>query len=72
DEAKDQVFSELKVYMQEHPTEIEASLDLILIARNLERLADHATNIAEEVIFLATGDDIRHGTDITQKQSANM
>lgn len=40
---------------------LESCLDLISIIRNLERLADHATNIAEEVVFLATGDDIRHG-----------
>ncbi|MCB0367047.1 MAG: phosphate signaling complex protein PhoU [Bdellovibrionaceae bacterium] len=73
DQAKDQIFAELKIYMKENPSEIEASLDLILIARNLERLADHATNIAEEVIFLATGDDIRHGTESTDnKPSANF
>jgi phosphate transport system protein len=39
----------------------ESCLDLILIARNLERLGDHATNIAEDVIFAFTGKDIRHG-----------
>jgi phosphate transport system protein len=39
---------------------VAQSLDLILIARNMERLGDHATNIAEDVIFAATGKDIRH------------
>ena len=39
----------------------QSCLDLILIARNLERMGDHATNIAEEVIFAITGEDIRHG-----------
>ena len=48
-------------YMQSNPSKIEAALDLILIARNLERMGDHATNIAEDVIFTYTGVDIRHG-----------
>lgn len=61
DELKDKVFHELIQYMATHPTNIERALDLILIARNLERLGDHATNIAEDVIFAVSGDDIRHG-----------
>ncbi len=48
-------------FMQQNPPKIEAALDLILIARNLERMGDHATNIAEDVIFAYTGVDIRHG-----------
>ena len=47
--------------MKQDPSKIEGSLDLILIARNLERMADHATNIAEDVIFACTGEDVRHG-----------
>jgi phosphate transport system protein len=42
------------------PETIEPSLDLILIARHLERIADHATNIAEDVIFMVSGRDVRH------------
>lgn len=61
DAFKNSVFDKLIPYMKTHPEQIETALDLILIARNLERMADHATNIAEDVIFLCTGEDIRHG-----------
>lgn len=61
DALKDKVFQDLIHYMGNNPTQVEPALDLILIARNLERLGDHATNIAEDVIFAITGDDIRHG-----------
>lgn len=61
DSLKDKLFSELKSMIAKDSTQIDVCLDLILIARNLERTADHATNIAEEVVFITTGDDIRHG-----------
>jgi phosphate transport system protein len=61
DALKNQVFHDLKEHMKKNPEDVEASLDLILIARNLERFGDHATNIAEDVIFAFTGKDIRHG-----------
>ncbi len=61
DQFRDKIFSEIKSLMSLKIENIEAGLDMILIARNLERLADHATNIAEEVIFIMTGDDVRHG-----------
>jgi phosphate transport system protein len=62
DSLKDKVFQDLIQFMSKNPTQIEPALDLILIARNLERVGDHATNIAEDVIFAATGVDIRHGS----------
>ncbi|HVK61775.1 MAG TPA: phosphate signaling complex protein PhoU [Bdellovibrionales bacterium] len=61
DAYKNKVFKAMIPYMQKEPTKIEAALDLILIARNLERMGDHATNIAEDVIFACTGEDVRHG-----------
>lgn len=61
DELKNQIFRELLTYMLSDPRRIEQALNLILIARNLERVGDHATNIAEDVIFIGTGKDIRHG-----------
>lgn len=61
DNLKNQIFRELMTYMISDPKRIEQALSLILIARNLERVGDHATNIAEDVIFIGTGKDVRHG-----------
>ncbi len=61
DALKNQAFQNLIPFMRENTNSIEAALDLLLIARNLERMADHATNIAEDVIFAFTGEDVRHG-----------
>jgi phosphate transport system protein len=47
-------------YMIEDPRTISASIDLIFIARALERIGDHAKNIAERVIYAVLGDDVRH------------
>jgi phosphate transport system protein len=63
DELKDQVFRELLTYMMADPGTIQRALSLILISRNLERIADHATNIAEDVIFIAEAKDVRHHAD---------
>lgn len=60
DGLKDQVFRELLSYMMQNPATIEPALDLVLISRHLERVGDHATNIAEDVIFLVSGRDVRH------------
>ncbi len=63
DAMKEQIFRELLTYMMGDPKNIEQALTLILISRNLERVGDHATNIAEDVIFIGTGKDVRHATD---------
>jgi phosphate transport system protein len=60
DELKTQVFRELLTYMLEDASRIEASLALILVSRHLERIGDHATNIAEDVIFMVSARDVRH------------
>jgi phosphate transport system protein len=60
DSLKTQVFRELLTYMLSDPTTIEPALDLILISRHLERIGDHATNVAEDVIFMVSGRDVRH------------
>ena len=61
DKLKDDMIRELKELMKKNADQIESALAFIMIAKNLERLADHATNIAEEVIYLTTGNDVRHG-----------
>ena len=60
DAFKNQIFRELLTYMMADPGTIQRALALILISRNLERVGDHATNIAEEVIYAAQGRDVRH------------
>src|SRR6202030_193330 len=61
DRYRDQIFERLMVGMSEHPTEGAPNLQLVLASRYLERLADHATNIAEDIIFWVRGLDVRHG-----------
>ena len=60
DGLKTQVFRELLTYMLQDPATIEPALDLILVSRHLERIGDHATNIAEDVIFMVLAEDVRH------------
>jgi phosphate transport system protein len=60
DALKTQIFRELLTFMLHDPGTIEPSLDLILVSRHLERIGDHATNIAEDVIFLVSARDVRH------------
>jgi phosphate transport system protein len=60
DRLKDKLFGELIASMVADPASIPDALSFILISRNLERIADHATNIAEDVIFMVEAKDIRH------------
>jgi phosphate transport system protein len=62
DSLKTEVFRELLTYMLHDPSTVEPALDLILISRHLERIGDHATNIAEDVIFMVSAQDVRHHT----------
>jgi phosphate transport system protein len=82
DAFRDQVFRILLTHMMEDPRTIGQGLSLILIGRNLERIGDHATNIAEEVIYWIQGRDIRHqvsrqrqqipaGDDVQSSSAAN-
>ncbi|HYK88277.1 MAG TPA: phosphate signaling complex protein PhoU [Acidobacteriota bacterium] len=60
DAFRNQIFRVLLTYMMADPGTIERALALILISRNLEKVGDHATNVAEEVIYLVEGREVRH------------
>jgi len=60
DSLRDQVFRELLTYMMENSAVVFPAFELVLIAKNLERVGDHATNIAEDVIYMVAGRDVRH------------
>ena len=63
DALKSQIFRELLAFMVRDQATVEPALDLILISRHLERIGDHATNIAEDVIFMVSARDVRHHAD---------
>src|SRR6266567_4381991 len=68
DRMKDEAFIVLVKTMNERPEVTRQALDALLVARNLERVADHATNIAEDVIFWVRGADVRH--NVAQEAAA--
>jgi phosphate transport system protein len=70
DAFRDQVFRTLLTYMMADPGTIQRALSLILISRNIERIGDHATNIAEEVIYWVQGRDVRHKRPETKASGA--
>ena len=64
DDMYEQIFRELLTYMIEDTRNISRALKLIFIAKHLERVGDHSSNIAEMVVFMVRGQDIRHGTRV--------
>lgn len=60
DNLNNEIFRELFGYMVSDSKNINRAIDLILVARHLERIADHATNIGEDVVYMVKGRDIRH------------
>lgn len=60
DKLNDQVFRGLLTYVMQDPKNIETAVDLILVGRHLERIADHSTNISEDVIYMVDGRVIKH------------
>ena len=57
---RSEAYGELVAHMQTNPTDIQAGVEMIFVVRNLERIGDHATNMAEDVIYMAKGVDVRH------------
>ncbi len=60
DTLKTMVFRSLIDHMTHDPATIQPALDLVLVSRHLERIGDHATNVAEDVIFMVSARDVRH------------
>jgi phosphate transport system protein len=71
DRMKDEAFVNLVAQMKQDPERVRGYLDVLLIARSLERIADHATNIAEDVIFWVSGTDVRHNFRLTQEADSD-
>jgi phosphate transport system protein len=71
DRMKDEAFVNLVAQMTHNPERVRAYLDVLLITRSLERIADHATNIAEDVIFWVSGADVRHNVRFSQEPDSD-
>jgi phosphate transport system protein len=71
DSLNDQVFRELLTYMMTDRTTINRAVGLILVGRHLERIADHATNIGEDVIYLVLGKTIKHNIEEIRRRAAS-
>ena len=65
DAMNDEAYVDMSRVMRDSPQYAEQALNLLLISRNLERVADHATNIAEDVIFWVQGANVRHGAQVS-------
>jgi phosphate transport system protein len=63
DQLNHQIFRELLTYMMQDPATITRAVDLILVGRHLERIADHATNIGEDVIYMVKGKTVKHNIE---------
>ena len=61
DAKKEEAYNLIKAAISENPDNVSYLINLLLISRHLERLADHATNIAEEVVYMIEGEIVRHG-----------
>jgi len=67
DQYRDRIFENLLATMTQQATLVSSGMQFILATRHLERIADHATNIAEDIIFWVRGLDVRHGRGLTMR-----
>jgi len=70
DRYRDQIFERLMRNMTEDPANVAPNLQFVLASRYLERVADHATNIAEDIIFWVRGLDVRHGRHLDPMEAS--
>ncbi|HXN48321.1 MAG TPA: phosphate signaling complex protein PhoU [Bryobacteraceae bacterium] len=68
DELRDAIYHELIGFMERDSRTVSRAVDLMFVARNLERIADHATNISEDVLYLVQGVDVRHHAEARSSQ----
>lgn len=66
DDLKNSIYDELVHFMEADPTTVRPAVDLMFVAHNLERIADHATNIAEDVLYVVKGIDVRHHAETAE------
>ncbi|MDP0500932.1 MAG: phosphate signaling complex protein PhoU [Verrucomicrobiota bacterium JB022] len=62
------IYQSCAQWMAKNPTQVNTALDLVFVAKSLERIADHATNLAEEVIYLYRAQDLRHNEDMKRQK----
>ena len=70
DDLNRQLYRELTSFMIENPATISRAIELMFISKSIERITDHATNIAEEMIYLSQGKDVRHTDEIKKAPTA--
>jgi phosphate transport system protein len=66
DQTNREIIAELLKLMHEDPRAIDPALELVSVSKNIERIADHATNIAEDVVYLVEGDIVRHRLEVVR------
>lgn len=71
DSLRSQAYNEFLEWMNRDPTVNAAALELMLIARHLERIGDHATNVVEDVFFVVAGEDVRHHAAASASETAD-
>jgi phosphate transport system protein len=69
DQLNDQIFRELLTFMLEDPRKIHASIYIMQISKSLERISDHASGIADMVVYMVTGQSVRHKSPCERKES---